>query len=98
MKTSVIMNREIMGVTVRQNHKTKMFNANDLHKLANEHRKVEGLTAKQLSQYFILDSSEELIKEVCLTEVLKLDDVKKSARGKQGGTWVHPIVFVDLAM
>ena len=87
-----------MGVVVRQNHKTGMFNANDLHKLANEHRAIEGLKPKQLNQYFILDSTEDLINEICLTEVIKLDDAKKSARGKNGGTWVHPVVFVDLAM
>lgn len=98
MKTSVIMEREVMGMVVRQNHKNKLFNANDLHKLANEHRKVEGLKPKQLSQYFVLDSTEDLVKEICLDEVLKLEDVKKSARGKHGGTWVHPIVFVDMAM
>lgn len=51
MKTAVIMTREIMGCEVRQNHKTKMFNANDLHKLGNEHRKVLGLGAKQLQAY-----------------------------------------------
>ena len=98
MKTAVVMTRTIMGCDVRQNHKTKMFNANDLHKLGNEHRKVMGLGAKQLSQYFNLDSTNELIKEVCLTDVIKLEDAKKSSRGKHGGTWVHPIVFVDLAM
>lgn len=97
MKTPVIMEREIMGMVVRQNHKTKMFNANDLHRVANEHRKVEGLKKKQLAQYFLLDSTDELIKEVCLTELLTLDEAKKTARGKDGGTWLHPIIFVDLA-
>lgn len=87
-----------MGVVVRQNHKTKMFNANDLHKLASHHRKIEGLAARQIGQYFDLDSTQELIKEVCLTEVLKLEDVKKSSRGKSGGTWIHPILFIDMAM
>lgn len=98
MKTAVIMEREIMGVVVRQNHKSKLFSANDLHKLASAHRKAEGLPARQIGQYFDLDSTQELIKEVCLTEVLKLEDVKKSARGKFGGTWIHPIVFIDMAM
>jgi len=98
MKTQVIMKREIMGMEVRQNHKTKMFNANDLHKIGNKHREVLGLGPKQLAQYFALDSTEELIREVCLTEVLKLEDVKKSSRGSNGGTWVNPIIFVDLAM
>lgn len=98
MKTSVIMERKIMGMVVRQNSKSKMFNANDFHKIANEHRKIEGLPPKQLAQYFELDGTKELMKEVCLSELLKLDDVKKSSRGKYGGTWVHPVVFVDLAM
>ena len=92
------MKRELMGITVRQNHKTNMFNANDLHKIGNEHRKILGLPAKQLAQYFTIAPTEELIKEICLTEVIKLDDVKKATKGKDGGTWVHPIIFADLAM
>lgn len=98
MKTPVIMEREIMGVVVRQNHKTKMFNANDLHKLACQHRKVEGLPARQIGQYFDLDSTQELIKEVCLAEVIRFEDAKKAARGKNGGTWIHPVIFIDMAM
>jgi len=98
MKTAVIMKRELMGIPVRQNHKTKMFNANDLHKIGNEHRKILGLPAKQLAQYFTIAPTDELIKEICLTEVIRLDDVKKATKGKEGGTWVHPILFVDLAM
>ena len=98
MKTGMIMEREIMGVTVRQNHKTKMFNANDLHKVACHHRKAEGLAARQIGQYFDLDATKELLKEVCLTEVIKLEDVKKSSKGKHGGTWIHPIIFIDMAM
>lgn len=98
MKTAVIMKRELMGITVRQNHKTNMFNANDLHKIGNEHRKILGLPPKQLAQYFTIAPTEELIKEICLTEVIKLDDVKKATKGKEGGTWVHPVVFADLAM
>ena len=98
MKTAQIMEREIMGMSIRQNHKTKMFNANDLHRLGNEHRKIKNLKPKQLAQFFNLDSTSELIKEICLVEVIRLTDDKKSARGKDGGTWIHPILFVELAM
>ena len=58
MKTAVIMKRELMGITVRQNHKTNMFNANDLHKIGNEHRKILGLPPKQLAQYFTIAPTE----------------------------------------
>ena len=98
MKTPVIMQRSMMGVTVRQDSHTGMFNANDMHKIGNEHRKASGMTEKQLASYFDLDSTSELINAVCLEDNLTVDDVKRSKRGKNGGTWVHPVVFVDMAM
>ena len=98
MKTSVVMHRELLGMTVRQDSKTEMFNANDMHKIGNEHRKTNGMTEKQLASYFDLDSTTELLNAICLEDNLKLDDVKHSKRGKNGGTWVHPVLFVDMAM
>ena len=38
MKTTVIMNRDLMGFSVRQESKTEMFNANDMLKVGNAHR------------------------------------------------------------
>jgi len=98
MKTAVVMNRVLLGNDVRQNSQTKMFNANDMHKVGNEHRENNGLSTKQLASYFNLESTEELINAICLEENISFDDVKKSKRGKDGGTWVHPVLFVDLAM
>ncbi len=98
MKTSKIMKRNLMGYEVRQNHKTEMLNANDLHKAGNAIREINGMTKKQMAAYFNLDSTSELIKEICVLDGLRLDEVKKSTRGKSGGTWIHPIVFIDLAM
>ena len=92
------MKRELMGIEVRQNHKTKMFNANDLHKVGNEHRQILGLPKKLLAQYFTIDPTQELIKELCLTEVIPLDQAKLATKGRDGGTWVHPVILVDLAM
>lgn len=98
MKTAVIMERDLLGCTIRQNHKSGMLNANDLHKVGNMMRKQTGLTDKQMGSYFNLDSTNELINEVCLVENIGIDDVKKSTKGKYGGTWVNPIIFVDMAM
>lgn len=98
MKTAVIMERDLVGGVVRQNHKTGMLNANDLHTIGNLLRKQSGLTEKQMAAYFNLDSTEELINEICLVENLSSDEVKQSKRGKMGGTWVHPVLFVDMAM
>jgi len=98
MKTAVIMERDLMGVSVRQNHKTGMLNANDLHRVGNSIRKNYGLSDKQMGAYFNLDSTTDLINEICLVENIGILDVKRSSKGKYGGTWVNPIVFVDMAM
>jgi hypothetical protein len=98
MKTAVIMERDLLGCTIRQNHKTGMLNANDLHKVGNQMRKQHGFTEKQMGSYFNLDSTSELINEVCLVENIGVDEVKKSTKGKYGGTWINPIIFVDMAM
>jgi len=98
MKTAVIMERDLLGGAVRQNHKTGMLNANDLHKIGNKLRKQYELSDKQMGAYFNLDATTELINEVCLVENVGIDEVKKSTKGKFGGTWVDPIVFVDMAM
>lgn len=98
MKTAVIMERKLMGGLVRQNHKTGMLNANDLHKIGNELRDRNGLSEKQMGSYFHLDSTSELINEICLVNNIGTDDTKLSKKGKHGGTWVNPVLFVDMAM
>lgn len=98
MKTAVIMERELLGKTIRQNHKTGMLNVNDLHKIGNDLRVRSGMGEKQIGSYFILDSTIDLINEICLVENIGVDDVKLSKKGKFGGTWVNPILFVDMAM
>lgn len=98
MKTGVIMKRDLMGLSVRQNSKDGMFCANDINDIGNMHRKGLNLSTKQIGSYFNLDSTRELINAVCIEENITIDEVKKSKRGKNGGTWLHPIVFVDMAM
>lgn len=98
MKTAVVMERKLFGGVIRQNHKTGMLNANDLHKVGNTMRKGAELSPKQMGAYFMTDSADELIKEICLVENIGIEDVKVSKKGKFGGTWVSPVLFVDMAM
>ena len=96
MKTVQIMEREFMGSVVRQNHKTKFFNATDLVKVGNKYRENSGLSKKDLFQYFDNPSTKEFVKKIMVKE--KVADVKQTKRGKNGGTWVHPLIIIDLAM
>jgi hypothetical protein len=98
MKTKVIMERNLLGMNVRQDSKTQMFSANDMLKIGNAHRKQSDLSIKQMGSFFDLDSTRELINAICLEDNISADEVKLSKRGKNGGTWVHPILFVDMAM
>lgn len=98
MKTAVIMKRELLGMVIRQDSKTGMLNANDLHAIGNIVRKAAGLPEKQLAAYFNLGSTEELIDQLQMGEGLSVDGIKVSRRGKEGGTWVNPILFIDMAM
>jgi|6_EtaG_2_1085325.scaffolds.fasta_scaffold02812_6 hypothetical protein len=116
MKTAVIMERELNGVKVRQNHKTGFFNANDLLNLHNsrsgtQKRLVDYLSNKQTEEY-----EKAVIKDILQNnadssyldsglmkanneEPEKLRDlVCQVKRGKNGGTWLHPLVFIDFAM
>jgi len=95
--TSVI-ERDLLGGKIRQNTKTGMFSVSDINDLGNAHRVKNGLSEKQIASYFHLDATKELIKEICLEESLELHEVKLSKRGKAGGTWAHPILFMDIAM
>jgi len=92
------MKRILAGCEIRQDSQTKMLNANDLHIAGNTHRLSNGLTEKQLASYFSIDSTTELINAICAEEGIESSDVKKAKKGKDGGTWIHPILFVDMAM
>lgn len=96
MKTPQIMERKFMGAVIRQNHKTTFFNANDLVKVGNEYRDNQGLSKKDLFRYFDISETKDFIKKIMEREnVVHVKEVKK---GRNGGTWVHPLLIIDLAM
>lgn len=98
METTVFLERDLFGGVIRQNSKTEMFNANDFHEIANKYRTSKGLHQKKLLNYFKTNETKELINELCFAENLQINDVKLVKTGKYGGTWLHPIIFIDLAM
>ena len=77
---------------VTQRTKDEMFNATALLKQWNEHSGSK----KELASFFKMNSTEEYI------EAIKKDNMAKSpylkSRGKNGGTWMHPYLFIKFAM
>jgi len=95
MKTEVIMKRELFGHQISQKSKSEFFSATDLSKAGNEWRRKEGLTDFNLSQYLKNKSTTEFINEL---EAKYKTKCKIIGRGAGANTWVHPLLFIDIAL
>ena len=89
------MTRKMGNLRVIQRTMDGYFNATELVKQWNEINS----SSKELKKYFDNQSTKELIYTIVEKENLngQISPYLKS-RGKYGCTWVHPVLFVDLAM
>lgn len=94
MKTEVIMKRELFGCDIKQKHKSTFFSSTDLIKAGNKWRNANGMKSFEFNQYKNKDATKEFIKE--LEE--KFGTVIISGRGRGKDTWVHPYIFLDIAL
>ena len=53
---------------------------------------------KELKDYLSFVSTKEFVSILSSKEGISLDKVYMASRGKNGGTWMHPLLFVDFAM
>jgi hypothetical protein len=91
MKTEVVMRRSFFGGAIRQKSKSTYFSATDLVNQANEIRDKKF----NLSKWLHNDSTQAFIQEIEKTYDCKAVEV---TRGCYAGTWVHPMLFMDLAL
>ena len=95
MKTEVTMKRTLLGGEIRQRSKSEFFSANDLLRVGNLWRLNNGLNIISLAEWFKRKATKEFIK--VLEDNTGLP-VKQSTRGRDASTWVHPFLFIDLAL
>jgi hypothetical protein len=88
------MQRELFGHLISQNSKTEFFSATDLVKAGNQWRARQGLDHFNNSEWFRLKSTMEFVAEL----ESKYTKVKISGKGRGKHTWVHPLLFIDLAL
>lgn len=94
MKTQVEMKRELFGYPISQQSKTEFFSATELVKAGNAWRFENKLSLFNLSQYLKGSSFNEFKVEL----ENKYGNVVVSSRGRNSNTWVHPLIFIDIAL
>ena len=101
MKTAVIMQRDLNGLSIRQNTKTSMFNANDLLKAYNLTTKKK---QKQIDAFLVNRKTQEYIETISAdlntqnSGELNSQVIETNRGSVNGGTWMHPYLFIDFAM
>lgn len=94
METEVIMKRELFGGEISQRSKSEFFSATDLVKAGNKWRIINGQELFRLHSWLENKSTKEFIAEL----EKHYGVVKISAGGKNQHTWVHPFLFIDIAL
>lgn len=94
MKTEVILKRELLGGEISQKSKSEFFSATDLFIVGNKWRASNGMSLLKQEDYFKQKNVKEFIEEL----KNKYGKVKISGLGRGNHTWVHPLVFIDIAL
>lgn len=95
MKTNVNIVRKLNDFDVVQRTKDSMFNATSLLNQWNE----KSGQKKQMIHYTENSSTQEFLNALMIDENSKeRNSVLIQSRGKNGGTWMHPYLFIDFAM
>ncbi|KAA2223028.1 KilA-N domain-containing protein [Chryseobacterium sediminis] len=96
MKTNQILTRPMGGFNVSQRTVDGMFNATELLKQWNDH----SCQKREIKKFFENDSTKQFLNALIKEENLKGENsAYLKSRGKySGGTWMHPLLFIDFAM
>ena len=94
MKTEVIMKREIFGKEISQKSKSEFFSATDLVRAGNIWRVSQGLDVFKMSAWL----QQKGVKEFISSLQSQFGKVLISGKGRGNHTWVHPFLFIDMAL
>ena len=94
MKTEVIMKRELFGREISQKSKSEFFSATDLVRAGNRWRMLNDLKPFDMTAWFKNKQVTEFIDSL----EKQFGKVKISGRGRGNHTWIHPYLFIDMAL
>ena len=104
MKTNQLMKRKMGEFNVTQRTKDGFFCATELLRQWNEYANLNRgnsphLKQKDLKEFFSNKNTKEFIDALLEEEKLSTKNLAYlKLRGKSGGTWMHPVLFVKFAM
>jgi hypothetical protein len=88
------MKRELFGSEVSQRSKSEFFSATDLVRAGNRWRRNHDKPAFNFTAWLKTKQTQEFMDELDL----KYGKSLIKGRGKGHHTWVHPLLFIDLAL
>ena len=94
MKTEVIMKRELFGKNISQKSKSEFFSGTDLVKAGNIWRVINEHELFDIKSWLARKSTKEFIIEI----ENQYEKAIIRAKGKNQHTWLHPFLFIDLAL
>jgi hypothetical protein len=94
MTTEVLMKRELFGYPIHQKSKTEMFSATDLVRAGNAWRISKHMTPFDMGSWFQQKGTKAFIRSL----EDRFGTVKISGKGRGLHTWVHPYLFIDMAL
>jgi hypothetical protein len=94
MKTQVLMERRLFDVSIKQQSSGGFFSATDLVNAGNKWRLHNDKSLFNLSMYLKSKSFCEFKDEM----ESKYGNVIINGRGRNSATWVHPLIFIDIAL
>lgn len=112
MKTLAIMQRPFNGMVIRQNSQTGFLNLNDLLSVflkenPGSSKAIDQFMGLSQTKEFadtiresLLEAKKQNTKEngELVLPLVEPQTVVETKRGKHGGTWAHPYLFLDFAM
>ena len=95
MKTHVIMKRVFQDGEISQHSGNGFFSATDLGRVGNIYRVKNGMPVFNMNSYFNNKSTKDLMDSIRQSENI---EPKINAKAKNQHTWIHPYLFIDMAL